>query len=95
MIVMNEITTVKLVSGEEIIGRLAEKSDTSITLSKPVQIVASQKGMGFAPLCISIDDASEFKFQLMHVLFTAPTRTELEEAYIKSTTGIQLAGGLK
>jgi len=91
---MQEITTVKLVSGEEIIGRLVKKKDNTLTLSKPVQIVASQKGMGFAPLCISIDDASEFTFKDEHILFTATTRKELEEAYIKSTTGIQLAGGL-
>ncbi len=91
---MQEITTVKLVSGEEIIGRLVSKKDGTIVLSKPVQIIASQKGMGFAPLCISIDDASEFTFKDAHILFTATTRKELEEAYIKSTTGIQLASGI-
>lgn len=91
---MQEITTIKLVSGEEIIGRLVSKDDDNVTLSKPVQIIASQKGIGFAPLCISIDDASEFKFKHQHILFTAATRSELEEAYIKSTTGIQLASAI-
>jgi len=91
---MQEITTIKLVTGEEIIGRLVEKTADSVTLSKPVQIVASQKGMGFAPVCISIDDASEFTFKSIHILFVATTRKELEEVYIKSTTGIQLAASL-
>lgn len=92
---MQNITTIKLISGDEIIGRLVESSDDHVVISKPVQIVASQKGIGFAPICISIDDASEFTFKTSHILFSAPTRSELEEAYIKSTTGIQLASSLK
>jgi len=90
----NDVVTLKLVSGEEIIGRLQEKNAESVKISKPVQIVASQKGIGFAPLCISIDDASIFSFLQIHILFMAPTRRELEDAYIKSTTGIELATGI-
>ena len=90
----NDIVTLKLVSGEEIIGRLEEKTADSVKIAKPVQIVASQKGMGFAPLCISIDDASTFSFLQIHILFMAITRKELEDAYIKATTGIQLATAL-
>lgn len=92
---MNEIYTLKLVTGSEIIGRLVEKSSTSIKLEKPVELMISDRGLGFAPVCISIDDASEFSFLQDHILFSAPTRKELEEQYIKATTGIQLATGIK
>lgn len=91
----NDIVTLKLVSGEEIIGKLEFKDANTIKLSKPVQIVASQKGMGFAPICISIDDASTFSFLCDHVLFSALTRKELVDAYIQATTGLTLATSLK
>lgn len=91
---MDDIITIKLVSGEEIIGRQTHKDQHTVTLGKPVMLAATQQGLGFAPLCISIDDASEFKFRQDHILFSAPTRKELVEQYIKATTGIQLATSL-
>jgi hypothetical protein len=88
------IMTIVLVNGDEIVGREVLNDDKYITLEKPVKIALNQKGMGFAPLCISIDDASEFKFKQEHVLFVAPTRQEISEPYIQATTGIQLATSL-
>lgn len=91
---MNDIITIKLVTGEEIIGRLTHKDQHTVTIEKPVMLAATQKGLGFAPICISIDDASEFKFRQDHILFLADTRSELVDQYIKATTGIQLATSL-
>ena len=91
---MSKVLTVKLVNGDEIIGRMESEGVDQVTLSKPVLLAVSQKGLGFAPICISVDDASSFTFKQEHVLFTAPTRKELEEQYIKATTGIQLATSL-
>jgi hypothetical protein len=92
---MDEIITLKLVTGAEIIGRLKEKTPVSIKVEKPVELMVSDRGLGFAPVCISIDDASEFSFLQDHILFSAPTRKELVDQYIKATTGIQLATSLK
>ncbi len=91
---INDVVTIKLITGEEIIGKLTDMKDNSITLSKPVQLAITQKGMGFAPVCIGIDDASEFTFKNEHILFGAETRPELLDNYIRATTGIQLASSL-
>lgn len=88
------IMTVVLVNGEEIVGRINEIDDKVVVIEKPVKIALNQKGMGFAPVCISIDDASEFKIKQEHILFIAPTRQEISEPYIQATTGIQLATSL-
>jgi len=88
------ITTVVLINGEEIVGRLKDDSGDSIVIEKPVRIALSPKGMGFAPLCVSIDDSSEFTFKKQHVLFTSKTREEITEPYIKATTGLSLATSL-
>jgi len=88
---MNDVMTVRLLTGEEVIGRLVNEDDKGITLSKPVMLGATQKGMGFMPICLSIDDTSEFTFKHFHVMFSSKTRSEIVDAYIKATTGIQLA----
>lgn len=84
------ITTLILSNGEEIIGRLKETTDTYITLEKPVKIVFNQKGIGFAPVCISADDASSFSFNKAHILTSISTRKEICDYYIQASTGIQL-----
>lgn len=91
---MNNIVSIKLVTGEEIVGRLTSETSETITLEKPVMLTINQKGMGFAPVCISVDDASEFTFKQAHVLFKAETRKEIVDPYIQATTGIQLATSL-
>jgi hypothetical protein len=85
------VTTIRLLTGEEIIGRFVREDDKGITLDRPVMLGATQKGMGFLPVCISIDDSSEFTYKHIHVMFSAKTRQEIVDAYIKATTGIQLA----
>ena len=88
------IVTLLLVNGDEIVGRNESETDETITIEKPVRIALNQKGVGFAPICISIDDASSFTFKKQHVLLVAPTRKEISEPYIEATTGIQLATSL-
>jgi len=88
------ITTLLFVNGEEIVGRLKQETDTAVTIEKPVRIAVSPKGVGFAPLAISIDDASEFTFKKDHILLSAPTRKEITDPYVQATTGLQLATSL-
>lgn len=88
------IVTLLMVNGEEIVGRLKQEDSTSITIEKPVKIALSPKGIGFAPLCFSIDDASEFTFKSEHVMVKAPTRKEITDPYVQATTGLQLATSL-
>lgn len=94
---MNDIVTIKLVTGEEVIGRQIHKDQHHVTLEKPVQLAITQQGqgLGFAPVCISIDDASEFRFRQDHILFSATTRKDLVDPYLKATTGIEIASSIK
>lgn len=84
------VITIKLITGEEIIGRLEEDNETTTVLSKPVVLGITQKGIGFAPLFFSIDDTLSITFKKQHILFQASTRKELVDAYLQSTTGIAL-----
>jgi hypothetical protein len=92
---MDDVFSIKLLTGEEIIGRLKEKNDAVVVLEKPVLLAVTAKGLGFAPVCISIDDTGEIAYKQEHILFSASTRSELVDQYIKATTGIQLATSLK
>ena len=58
IVAINDVITVKLVSGEEIVGKLIEQNSESITLAKPVTVAlhaVSDKQMGVATVLTSND----------------------------------------
>lgn len=68
---VNDIATVRLTSGEEIVGRVTAIRDDSISLTKPVHVLArmvqGEDGavaaqIQFAPFMYSVAESSSFEF---------------------------------
>src|SRR3954464_7914636 len=60
IVAINDVVTVKLLSGEEIVGRLTKLGEGSITLAKPVLITLqpmnqTQMGLAFQPVLGSVE----------------------------------------
>lgn len=90
----SEIISLKLATGDEIIGKKVSENDAVITLSKIVAIhlVPMQNGnfgITFAPFMASVDDAGEVTFYKKNLL-TIPTKTKDDVAatYTKMTSSI-------
>jgi len=86
------IVAVKLVGGEEILGKLERQNATELVISKPIAVGLSPQGVGFAPFMISSTDDVSLTFKLEHVVTYTPARKEIKNAYIESTSGITPAG---
>ena len=50
-----DVVTVKMKSGEELVGKLEASDDISIKLAKPLTLVASQQGIGLQPFLFTAD----------------------------------------
>jgi len=94
---INDIVTIKLASGEEIVGRLTDRTLDTVTLGRPVQIIlqqisSKQLGLGFQPVLGSVSDSSSMQFALTQ-LAIRPVRTSEEVCrnYIQATTGLMPA----
>ena len=94
---INDIVTIKLSSGEEVVGKLTEKSIDSVYLAKPVQIVMQpvgpkQMGLVFHPVLGSVGDAT-MQFPLVN-LAIRPIKTgdDVARNYIQATTGLVTPG---
>ena len=91
-----EILSMKLISGEEIIGRVEQNDDDFITLSKVrliqmVQTGPQQMGMAMAPyLATNIDGDIRIKQTSLLTEPAAPSE-DAEKPYIEQTTSIALA----
>lgn len=93
VIEINDIVTIKLSSGEEIIGKLTEKTTDTISLAKPVQIVMQpigpkQMGLAFHPVLGSVGEVT-MQFSLAN-LAIRPVKTgdDVMRNYIQATSGL-------
>lgn len=91
---INDIVTVKLTSGEEIVGRLTSNTAEGIVLAKPIMIViqpasGGQIGIRFFPVLGSIDkDASLSIAKSGMSIGLVKTRKDVADSYTQATSGI-------
>lgn len=82
--------TIKTVAGEEIVARFLEETPTTITVQKPLAIVASPQGVGLGPFTITVNPDSKIALNKSAVLFVHKTDAEMAKQYVQSTSGIQM-----
>lgn len=94
---LGDIVTIKLSSGEEIVGKLTERTTETVFLAKPVQIVmqpiAPQKmGLAFHPVLGSTSDTATMQFPLAQMsIWPIRTSDDVMRNYIQATTGLMTA----
>jgi hypothetical protein len=87
----NDIISIKLTSGEEIITKLIEEKDNKLVVSKPLSLTATQQGMGLAPFMFTIDPAAKVQINQSAIITVVKTQEEMAANYIQSTSGIAVA----
>jgi len=85
-----DIVSIKLSTGDEIVGKLLSEDDKQIVLSKPLALTATQQGMGLVPFMFTVDQESKFPFNKDLILIVMKTEKEMSTNYIQSTTGLSL-----
>lgn len=95
---INDIVTVKLVSGEEIVGKLLEQSHDAITLAKPVLVAlqpvnAKQMGLSFMPVLGSVEPDTTLQIPKTALALRAvKTSPSVKASYIQMTSSIITPG---
>lgn len=91
---IDDIVTVKLLSGEEIIGKLTHQQSDSITLSKPIgirmqQVGPNQMGIAFAPVFGTASEAPSIVIPTTSIA-VKPVKTDENYAreYTEATTSL-------
>lgn len=83
--------TIKLNSGEELVTKVIGLiGETHVTVTDPVSIAPSQKGMQLIPSMFTADQASEVTINTNSIAMYAETEDSVKMKYIEMTTGIQV-----
>jgi len=85
-----DIVSIKLISGEEVLGTYIEETSEVLKVGKPATIAANGQGMGIIPwMMTSKSDSMEINKNA--VIAIARTEEQISKAYTEATTNIQLS----
>lgn len=86
-----EVISVKLTSGEELIGKLVEDGPLYYKMNRLMVLSMSPQGIGMIPYMITANQSKDLKIFKASVVVAEATDKEFADAYIQQTTGIKLA----
>lgn len=87
-----EVVTLKLTSGEELIGKLVEEVDASFKISRPMVLTMDPAGnIGMSPYLFTIDPNSDVSIYKCAIAASIGTDKQIADAYLTKTSGIALA----
>lgn len=85
----NDVTTFKLINGDEILGRKDNKKSTAeiVVISKPMKFMITPQGPGLiSPVFTANMTTSEMSVRADHIIFNTTTDPEVATDYIRQTS---------
>jgi hypothetical protein len=87
---VGETVSIKLISGEEIIGRLDEDTAECIKLNRPKSVSIGAQGLGMMPFMF-LGGSDNVTIKHSHIIVMVPAEKSAADQYVQGTTGIALA----
>ncbi len=85
----DDIVTFKIVNGDEIVAKIVEEQDGTFIIVKPCTVMPSQQGLGLMQSLFTSDLNKNITLDKKHVMMHSPTVKDVQNHYIKTTTGIE------
>jgi len=85
-----DVVSVRLSTGEEIVGKLLEDNEKTIKLKQPLSAVMAEKGLAMIPFMMTVNPETDLIINKNHIMITAKSHKEVSDHFIQTTTGITL-----
>ncbi len=91
-----DVAILKLTSKEEVIGKVTNINETTVTLSKPFELILTQApgGQGaavaFAPFMLGLGEDDECPINRDTIIVLAKARQDAASQYLGSVSGIEV-----
>jgi hypothetical protein len=89
-IAANEVVSIKLVNGDELIARYDGEDENTISINRPLALTMSGSGLGMIPWMF-LGDKDSIVLKKEHVFCMVPSKKDAADQYMQGTTGIALA----
>lgn len=88
-----DTVTLKLITGEEVVGRINDAVEGFVVLTKPMTFIMGPQGLGMVPYMFSAPLDVKIKIKETAVVAITKTEENINKQYIAQTTGLTLANG--
>lgn len=86
----DQVYTVKLSSGEELVAKIVDFDSHTVQVSDPVSVSPSPQGMALLPSLFTYEPGKPVTININCIAAWAPTDESVCSKYIQATTGIQV-----
>ena len=87
---VGDIVTVKVLGGDEVVGRLIEETANDIIVNKPHAVMMGQQGFGLAPYVLTAGPEYKIGIKHEHAVCVVKTYEGVAKEYTKQTSGIMV-----
>jgi hypothetical protein len=84
-----DIVSLKIITGDELIGKYVKEDMTSFTIARPVMLAMTKNGPAMAPVMMTVTPETDYTINKAAVMLSGTTVKEIAEQYLFQTTGIQ------
>ena len=86
---LDQVYTIKIANGDEIVAKITAEDDHSYTVSRPLTVVPSQQGIQMIISLFTADPEQPVTINKAQVSIIATSRTEVCDSYLEATSGIK------
>ena len=86
---LNQVYTLKIANGDEIVAKIVEETDTTYAVTKPLTVVPGPQGNNMMNSLFTADPDKNVTINKQQVSVIAPSREEVCDSYLEATTGIK------
>jgi hypothetical protein len=87
---VTDIVTVKILGGDEVVGRLAAFDNGVVRLNKPHAVMMGQQGFGLAPYVLTAGPDFKIDIKDEHIVCIVKTYDPVAKEYTKQTSGLMV-----
>ena len=86
---LDQVYTLKIANGDEMVAKITEQTDTTYTVVKPLTVVPGPQGINMMNSLFTANPDKSVTINKAQVSMISPSRDEVCDSYIEATTGIK------
>jgi hypothetical protein len=86
---LDQVYTLKIANGDEIVAKITGEDDTTYTVSKPLTVIPGREGINMMNSLFTANPDKSVTINKQQVSIIAPSRDEVCDSYLEATTGIK------
>jgi hypothetical protein len=85
---LNEVYSIKIANGDELVAKVLAQDETTVTVSDPLTVIPGQHGLQLMPSLFTANPKSAVTINTSNISMLASVIDEVRDRYVEVTTGI-------